>query len=192
MVIKEKNIKSHKALENALRYILSKSDPEKGFVLTRYIRGDKEYDTSAQTHHKREVYSKQLEARITNIKQQFVKRNALGKQRKNGVKYYHTILSLSNKDHASKADLLKIARKYIRERFPDSYAVFLPHFDQEHLHLHGISTATDHLGEKIYLTRKEFRDTKLRMSEWSKKHLLHLTHSNTVDHSKKKTNLNPF
>jgi len=192
MVIKEKSIKSHKALENALRYILSKSDPEKGFVLTRYIKGDTALVASNLPPQNREAYSEQLEARITNIKQQFVKRNALGKQRKNGVKYYHTILSLSNKDHASKADLLKIARKYIRERFPDSCAIFLPHFDQKHLHLHGISTATDHLGEKIYLTRKEFRTTKLRMSEWSKKHLPHLTHSNTVDHSKKKTELNPF
>lgn len=190
MVIKEKSIKSNKALENALRYILSKSSSEKGFVLTRYIRGDKQFD--AQSYQNTEQYSKLLEARIANIKQQFIQRNGLGRQRKNGAKYYHTIISLSNKDNALMDDLLKIARKYLRERFPDSCAIFLPHFDQEHLHIHGISTSKDHLGNKVYLTKKQFRDVKLCMTEWSRKRLPHLTHSNTVDHSKKKSAPNPY
>jgi len=188
MVIKEKSIKSNKALEDALRYILSKSDPDKGFVLARYIRGDKKFD--ALPYHNAEEHSALLEARIANIKQQFIERDSLGKQRKNGVKYFHTIISLSYKDSASKDDLLKIARKYLRERFPDSCAIFLPHFDQKHLHVHGISTAKDHLGNKVYLTRTQFRNVKLKMMEWSRSHLPHLKHSNAVDHSKKKTTLN--
>ena len=190
MVIKEKSIKSNTALENALRYILSKSEPEKGFVLTRYIRGDRKFDTLPSQNQ--EAYSELLEARITNIKQQFIQRDNLGKQRKNGVKYYHTVISLSNKDNASREDLLKIARKYLRERFPDSCAIFLPHFDQKHLHLHGISTAKNHLGNRVHLTRGEFRNTKLRMTEWSRSQLPHLTHSNTVDHSKKKSKHNLY
>lgn len=40
MIIKEKSIKSYIALENVLRYILSKQTPENSFVFKRYIKGD--------------------------------------------------------------------------------------------------------------------------------------------------------
>jgi len=46
MIIKSKSIKSKRALENTIRYILTKeSQKELGFIINRYIKGDRNFDT---------------------------------------------------------------------------------------------------------------------------------------------------
>ena len=51
MILKEKPIKSYRALERVLRYVLSK-EAKQGFVKTRYIRGDRTFKKAIGNAHR--------------------------------------------------------------------------------------------------------------------------------------------
>ena len=136
MIIKEKSIKSYRGLEGVLRYVLTKTSEEQGFIFQRFIKGDKPLrdllQIAAGDPSRQSVIREQ---RISNFLFQFKENDKLRlHKRTGGVKFYHVILSFHASDRLTEAQLLKTARKYAKERFPRSLVVFIPHFDQDHLH----------------------------------------------------------
>ena len=190
MIIKSKSIKSKKALENTIRYILTKeSQKELGFIINRYIKGDRNFDTlmdEAQTDLKKQ--EKILEKRIKNMVNQFSHNESKRKiQRSNSNFAYHEIVSLhkSDTDKLPRKVMLKIARKYAKERSPNSMVVSTMHSDKDHLHIHNVISALEFAtGKPVRLSRKEFKEVKNRMEHYQDKELG--LEFSKVNHSKKK------
>ncbi|MCK8479055.1 relaxase/mobilization nuclease domain-containing protein [Psychroserpens algicola] len=192
MIIKSKSIKSKKALRNTIRYILTKDDQnDVGFTMNRYIRLDRQFEkviNSETDQYKRSVL---LNKRIENIIDSFESNESKRLiKRKNANRAYHEIISFHKEDtkHLPKKVLLKIARKYAKERAPSAMVISSMHSDKEHLHIHNVISALEFAtGKPIRLTRKEFKEVKTRMETWQDKEL-GLTHSK-VNHSKKKVQM---
>ena len=190
MIIKSKSVKSKRALENTIRYILTKeSQKELGFIINRYIKGDRNFDTlmdEAQTDLKKQ--EKILEKRIKNMVNQFSHNESKRKiQRSNSNFTYHEIISFhkSDTDKLPKKVMLKIARKYAKERSPNSMVVSTMHSDKDHLHIHNVISALEFAtGKPVRLSRKEFKEVKNRMEHYQDKELG--LEFSKVNHSKKK------
>jgi len=189
MIIKSKSIKSKRALENTVRYILAKEDQkEEGFVLNRYISGDRGFQRQWEAANGNAVKQTSImEGRIQNMLRAFNSNEAKRRiQRKNANRAYHEIISFHRADteHLPKKVLLKIARKYVKERAPRAMVVSTMHSDKDHLHIHNVISALEFAtGKPIRLTRREFKEVKKRMELWQDREL-GLEHSK-VDHSKK-------
>lgn len=190
MIIKSKSIKSQKNLSNVLRYILVGHDlTDSGFVMSRFIRGDRKYHSElVKSKGDATLETSILEARISNVLTQF---NANDEKRliphKRANKAYHEIISFHAKDseHLSKEDMLKIARKYAKERSPNSLVVASMHRNKEHLHIHLIASAVEfETGKVKRLSKNQFRELKQSLERYQEQHL-DLEHSK-VNHSKKK------
>ncbi len=190
MIIKSKSIKSKKALENTIRYILTKENHKQlGFIINRYIKGDRNFDKKMQEAQSDLIKEqKLLEKRIKNMVSQFSenesKRNI---ERRNKNIAYHEIISFhkADTDKLPKKVLLKIARKYAKERSPNSMVISTMHSDKDHLHIHNVISAIEFAtGKPVRLSRKEFKEVKMRMEQFQEKEL-GLTFSK-VNHSKKK------
>ena len=190
MIIKSKSIKSKKALENTIRYILTKENQKQlGFIMNKFIKGDRNFDKQMQEAKTDLVKQEQiLEKRIQNMVKQFESNELKRKiQRSNANRAYHEIISFhkSDTDKLPKKVLLKIARKYARERSPNSMVISTMHSDKSHLHIHNVISALEFAtGKPVRLSRKEFKDVKIRMEQFQEKEL-GLEHSK-VNHSKKK------
>lgn len=190
MIIKSKSIKSKKALENTIRYILTKeSQKELGFIMNKFIKGDRNFDKQMQEAQTDLVKQEQiLEKRIQNMVKQFESNELKRKiQRSNKNRAYHEIVSFhkSDTDKLPKKVLLKIARKYAKERSPNSMVISTMHSDKDHLHIHNVISALEFAtGKPVRLSRKEFKDVKIRMEQFQESEL-GLKHSK-VEHSKKK------
>lgn len=190
MIIKSKSIKSKKALENTIRYILTKeSQKELGFIMNKFIKGDRNFDKQMQEVKTDLVKQEQiLEKRIQNMVKQFESNELKRKiQRSNANRAYHEIVSFhkSDTDKLPKKVLLKIARKYVKERSPNSMVISTMHSDKDHLHIHNVISALEFAtGKPVRLSRKEFKDVKVRMEQFQEKEL-GLEYSK-VNHSKKK------
>ena len=190
MIIKSKSIKSKRALENTIRYILTKeSQKELGFIINRYIKGDRNFDSlmdEAQTDLKKQ--EKILEKRIKNMVNQFSQNESKRKiQRSNANIAYHEIISFhkSDTDKLPRKVMLKIARKYAKERSPNSMVVSTMHSDKDHLHIHNVISALEFAtGKPVRLSRKEFKEVKNRMEQYQDKELG--LEFSKVNHSKKK------
>lgn len=190
MIIKSKSIKSKKALENTIAYILTKeSQKELGFIMNKFIRGDRNFDKQMKLAEKDLVKQRQiLDKRIQNMVKQFEVNESKRKiARTNANRAYHEIISFhkSDTDKLPEKVLLKIARKYAKERSPNSMVISTMHSDKDHLHIHNVISALEFAtGKPVRLTRKEFKQVKERMEIWQEKEL-GLEHSK-VDHSKQK------
>ena len=106
MIIKEKPIKSYKALEGVLRYILSKEIND-GFVHTRFIRGDRAFKKQIEaSRDDAQAHSIIAERRLQNMlviyKQNDAKRIH---KRSNETKFHHSIISFHGADKLSAEDL---------------------------------------------------------------------------------------
>ena len=193
MIIKSKSIKSKKALENTIRYILTKeSQKELGFIMNRFVKGDRKFDKQMQEAKTDLVKQEQiLEKRIQNMVKQFESNESIRKiQRINKNRAYHEIVSFhkSDTDKLPKKVLLKIARKYAKERSPNSMVVSSMHSDKEHLHIHNVISALEFAtGKPVRLSRKEFNGVKERMEQFQEKEL-GLKYSK-INHSKKKVQM---
>lgn len=189
MIIKSKSIKSKKALKNTIRYIFTKENQKDlGFIMNRYLKGDRILDKQMQKERNVEKQLAILDKRIANMVKQFEGNEQKRKiQRKNANRAYHEIISFHKADtqHLPKKVLLKIARKYAKERAPNAMVVSTMHSDKDHLHIHNVISAVEFAtGKPIRLSRKEFNGVKKRMELWQNK-TLGLEHSK-VNHSKKK------
>lgn len=190
MIIKSKSIKSKKALENTIRYILTKENQKQlGFIINRYIKGDRNFDKEMQEAQSDLIKEqKLLEKRIKNMVIQFSENESKRSiERRNKNIAYHEILSFhkADTDKLPKKVLLKIARKYAKERSPNSMVISTMHSDKDHLHIHNVISALEFAtGKPVRLSRKEFKEVKIRMEQFQEKEL-GLTFSK-VNHSKKK------
>lgn len=189
MVIKEKSIKSYIGLEKAMRYVLAKGINGTGEVMRRFIRGDRPLEAAlVGLENNIEEFSMAMEKRIHNMMGQFKinDKNRLHK-RKGETKFYHSILSFHKDDKLTPEQLKLVARKYAKERYPNSMVVALPHFDSDHLHIHSLASSVEvGTGRTRYLTRKEFSEVKQAMETWQEKELG--LENSRVNHSKKKSN----
>lgn len=189
MIIKSKSIKSRKALENTIRYILTKDKPEDvGFTLNRYIKHARKFEKIHKGLTDERKRSLILSERIKSIVFAFESNEAKRLvKRKNANRAYHEIISFHREDtkHLSKKVLMRIARKYAKERAPKAMVFSSMHSDKDHLHIHNVISAVEFAtGKPIRLTRKEFKEVKTRMEAWQDREL-GLEHSK-VNHSKKK------
>lgn len=192
MIIKSKSIKSKKALENTIRYILTKDDQnDVGFTMNRFIKLDRQFENKINIETDAVKRLQLLNKRVENIVQSFESNESKRLiKRKNANRAYHEIISFHKEDtkHLPKKVLLKIARKYAKERAPNAMVISSMHSDKEHLHIHNVISALEFAtGKPIRLTRKEFNEVKTRMENWQDKEL-GLTHSK-VNHSKKKVQM---
>lgn len=189
MIIKEKSIKSYVVLENVLRYVFSKYNHQQHFVFKRYIKGDRNFEKQLQlTEDDTEATSIIMEARLQEMKRQFLVNDKQRLHKRKGeTKFYHAILSFHRSDNLSQEQLLKVAKKYVKERFPNSIVIATNHSDTNHQHLHLIGSNVEYgIHTTRYLTKSQFKAIKQEMEEWQDKEL-GLVHSR-VDHSKKKSN----
>lgn len=189
MIIKEKSIKSYVALENVLRYVFSKHNHQQHFVFKRYIKGDRNFEKQLQlVQDDTEATSIIMEARLQEMKRQFLVNDKQRMHKRKGeTKFYHAILSFHRSDNLSQEQLLKVAKKYAKERFPNSIVVVTNHSDTKHQHLHLIGSNVEYgIHTTRYLTKSQFKAIKQEMERWQDKEL-GLVHSR-VDHSKKKSN----
>jgi len=189
MIIKSKSIKSLKATERAIRYILTgHTNQVDGFVLTQYIRGDRAYTKKLKEAEHQEQSSIITEHRIQNMMKHVSDNNEKRRiKRTTGNVSYHEIISFHKSDtqKLSQDVLLKVARKYIQQRSPNSLIVSTMHSDKEFRHIHFVISSVEFAtGKVIRKTHKEFKDIKLTMEQWQNKEL-GLVHSK-VNHSKKK------
>jgi hypothetical protein len=157
--------------------------------MNKFIKGDRNFDKQMQEAKTDLVKQEQiLEKRIQNMVKQFESNELKRKiQRSNANRAYHEIVSFhkSDTDKLPKKVLLKIARKYAKERSPNSMIISSMHSDKEHLHIHNVISALEFAtGKPVRLSRKEFKDVKIRMEQFQEKEL-GLEHSK-VNHSKKK------
>ena len=195
MIIKSKSIKkkSKKALENTIRYILTKeSQKQVGFIMNRYIKGDRNFDKQMQLADTDLIKQEQiLEKRIQNMVKQFESNETKRKiQRTNANIAYHEIISFhkSDTDKLPKKVLLKIARKYTKERSPNSMVISTMHSDKDHLHIHHVISALEFAtGKPVRLSKTEFNEVKKRMEQFQEKELG--LEFSKVDHSKKKAKM---
>lgn len=188
MIIKEKSIKSYVALGNLLRYVFSKHQ-EDNFVFRRYIKGDRVFEKQlAKAQGDAEASSILMERRLAEIKHQFIKNDKQRLHKRKGeTKFYHAILSFHRSDRLSRETLLKVAKKYTKERFPNSIVVATHHSDTKHQHIHLVGSNVEYGTHTTrYLKRSQFRDIKKEMEAWQDREL-GLVHSR-VEHGKKKPN----
>ena len=186
MIIKEKSIKTNKHMERVLRYVLSKGLDGTGVILRRFISNDRPFEAMLELAEENlEETSIVMEKRIANFLDQYYA-NDLNRniKRKNGVKYYHSIISFHKDDHLQREQLLKTARRFAKERYPNSQLIVVPHYDRDHVHLHAIGSAVEYgTGEVRRMSKAEFSNMKQRMEQWQDKEL-GLIHSR-VNHKKK-------
>ena len=188
MIIKEKPIKSYKALEGVLRYILSKEIND-GFVHTRFIRGDRAFKKQIEaSRDDAQAHSIIAERRLQNMlviyKQNDAKRIH---KRSNETKFHHSIISFHGADKLSAEDLLKTCKQFIKVRYPKSLVCGVSHHDKSHLHIHVIGSHVQLSGVTNYHTKKQFSEVKNRMELWQDKEL-NVSHSKVL-HVKKKSRL---
>jgi hypothetical protein len=161
---------------------------DKGFVMNRYISGDRKYHKELiASQGDAELETSVLEARINNMSRQYIYNNEkrLIPHKRANIGY-HEIISFHADDskNLSKDDLLKLARVYVKERSPNSLVVASMHRNRKHLHIHVVVSAVELDGKVKRLSKGQFREVKQTLERYQDKHL-QLEHSK-VNHSKKK------
>ncbi|MFC5044107.1 relaxase/mobilization nuclease domain-containing protein [Aquimarina hainanensis] len=186
MIIKEKSIKDYTNLERVLRYVLSK-EAMHGFVHTRYIRSDRKYAKELSlVMEDAQAFSIVKEERLQNMLAKYIQ-NDKGRihKRDNETKFHHSIISFHKKDVLSEQELLKVAKEFIKQRYPKSVVTAVSHHDTDHYHIHMVGSHV-HVGTGItnYHTKKQFSEIKQYMERWQEQEL-DLKYS-SVQHVKKK------
>jgi hypothetical protein len=108
-------------------------------------------------------------------------------KRKDSVRLYHTVLSLSNKDRAlvDEKVLNDLAKKYVALRGLNNLYVGACHFDKDHAHIHIVHSGTSLDGRSSRVTKQQFHSIKLNLERYQLEQYPFLTHS-LVDHGKKR------
>jgi len=103
------------------------------------------------------------------------------RQRKNGVRMYHEILSFSPKDKAKiTPEMLEdVAREYLAERLGDCGLGFAGvHREKENVHIHCMIGANQiKSSRKLRISKADFDRMKIKMSGWVKEKYPELVHT---------------
>ena len=100
--------------------------------------------------------------------------------RKNSVRVFHSVLSLSTLDrkHVNEKMLRDIAKQYMKLRGENNMYIGVAHYDKAHVHLHLVMSGTKYLtGESNRLSRKEFHELKIAMDTYQKRKYPELVNS---------------
>lgn len=168
MIIKSKSYKHNGAYRRLVNYVLKDSEKEKGFVLTRFIKGKQS---------SKEEITRQFEKNET---------YRLHK-RSNNVKLYMDILSFHRDEkYISNDKLKKIARKYISLRSDLSVALATVHRDKSHTHIHVLLSGTTYkTGHSVRVSKSFFKEKiKVPAEQFVQKNFPELQRS-AINHSKK-------
>jgi hypothetical protein len=113
------------------------------------------------------------------IIEQFKQNYKLTPRRKNGVIFYHEVLSFNAKDEALKQEnLIFLAENWLDLRAPKNLAYGIIHTHQNNLHIHLIISSNE-IGraKKHRLTKKQFKNAQIQLEEIQKQKYPHLTNS---------------
>ena len=104
------------------------------------------------------------------------------KKRKNGVAFYHDVLSFSPKDAGAireNLDMLRdLTEQYIRLRCPNAIAIARPHIEEDHVHIHIILSATEQEQAKsVRVSKAELAAIKQQIRAYQQAHYPELVHS---------------
>jgi hypothetical protein len=123
--------------------------------------------------------------KIDTITKEIEQNNTLrSTQRKNNVQAYHSIISFGVGDNKkiNNTVLKDIAKKYIALNGKDKQYVITSHIEKDHIHLHAIIGGTKYrTSEASRITKKEFRELKIKLQEYQLEKYPELEHS-TVAH----------
>lgn len=127
------------------------------------------------------------------IHKAFLEQDKYRTKRKNGVCYFHEILSIHPKDveHVTDEILEDLAKKYIEIRGAnETIALVKPHFEKSHHHIHCIISATKYKSdESLRLDNENFWRVRIEMETYQKRKYPQLKHSLVyLDKDKKRRN----
>ncbi len=136
-------------------------------VMINYMLDDKGHRDNTQDL---QIFHNLSGIEAEEIKQEFEDLYTLKPKRKNGLKFYHEVMSFSPKStpHLSEEILTKIAYTYLSKRsfFGLGYGVL--HSSEDHLHFHFLLSANriDKPERSVRLSKKQFDDLKKEMEEY--------------------------
>jgi hypothetical protein len=109
-------------------------------------------------------------------------------KRRNSVKLFHTILSISNKDksHVSDAMLKDLAKKFIELRGSNNLYLGTKHEEGvDHIHMHIIVSGTQLNGRSSRVSKQKFHSIKLALQKYQREKYPELINS-LPEHGKEK------
>jgi hypothetical protein len=163
MIIKTLRIKSKYRIKSLVKYDLNdgkeNSKPLESFVLLNNIHT----------------------VNTAKIHKYFLLNDRYRSNRKNGLCYYHEILSISPKDvkHVTDEMLEDLAKKYIEIRgAKEALVLAKAHIEKNHRHIHLLMSSTKYKSkESLRLDNKNFRRVRIEMEEYQKEIYPQLEHS---------------
>lgn len=104
------------------------------------------------------------------------------KKRKNGVAFYHEILSFSPNDSATIKDNLDMLRdlteQYILLRSPNALAIARPHIEEDHIHIHCIISASERESSRtVRISKSMLEEIKKQVRAYQQQHYPELLYS---------------
>ncbi len=174
MIIKSKSYKHLRSFTTVPRYILREQERDKGFVLTKFIKG-------------KDVSAKSISLNL------LINESYRLNPRKNNVRLYMDILSFHKEDsqHLTNDKLQKIALKYLSLRAPRSLAFATVHrHDKQHTHLHICFSGVEYkTGKNIRISKNDFQNkVKIPMEQYQRKNFPELYLSEINHHIPAKPN----
>jgi hypothetical protein len=108
-------------------------------------------------------------------------------KRRDSVRLYHTVLSLSNKDRklVNENILHDLAQKYVSLRGLNNLYVAAPHFDKGHAHIHIVHSGTALDGRSSRISKQQFHSLKLNLDRYQQEKYPFLVNS-LPDHHKRR------
>lgn len=124
---------------------------------------------------------------LINIKNEFLENRKYAKKRKNGVKFYHEVISFSPKDKekVSREILYDITQKYLELRAEKSLAYAQAHFDADNPHVHLVISGNQvKSSTPTRITKFQYRRAKRELERYQREKYPELEYSR-VEHGKK-------
>jgi hypothetical protein len=156
--------------------------------LINYINNDK----GVATENKQifSVFHNICQPNLKNAIEAFKSNDVYRKKRKQGVVFYHEILSFHNND---KEDLTidkmeNMAYKYIEVRGNNAICFAKPHLDKDNFHIHFCFSGTEYKSQKtLRMDNKTFKQVRLAIERYQMENFPELSNSIVYHKSKEKT-----
>jgi hypothetical protein len=162
---------------------MSRKRPDCGELLTYLLQPEKtrpdEHVSLKPLFHN---FPAELPVTSSSIEHAFETNARLVPRRKNGVFYYHEILSFAPADTehlaANPAILSDLAETYLTRRAPEALALGVIHHDRDHLHIHLLISANA-IGQvkKLRLAKQAFQAVKRDLEAYQRMTYPQLSHS---------------
>lgn len=110
----------------------------------------------------------------------FKENNTYRKKRKNGVAFYHEILSFAKEStlYLTIAIIEDIVRKYISIRAENFICYAKPHFDKDHIHIHLCISSNEYRSSKMLnMNNREYENIRREIERYQIEKYPELSHS---------------